>query len=118
MVLHKTLWVSIKFTIKLIAMIKQAETLNAYAVRKFMYYVWNFDSKHFIIDGQGEYLPSVFSVWEDKGAMMNHMVSKYLNILGRKDCSGSEAVMYFYFELDTDNQAMMADYIYKNYQGV
>ncbi len=98
-------------------MINNSETLNAYAVRNFMYYLWNFDSKHFIIDGQGEYLPSFFSVWEDKGAMMNHMVSKYLNILKTRDCNSSQAIIYFYFEVDNHNQAMMSDYVYKNYQG-
>jgi len=94
------------------------ETQNAYAIRKFMYYAYNFKSKNFVINGQGETLPSFFTVWEDMDGIMRHMVSKWHDILHSRNCGGTQAIIYFYMELSVDNQGLMANYICQNYTGV
>lgn len=98
--------------------LKPVEVTPDIAIKKWMFYAWNFHSKEFQINdrdtGNTMYLPTVFEALESS-KMFYHLVSKWVGIANKK--GGTQGLLEFYFELDESNRKLMVEWVINNYKG-
>ncbi len=78
---------------------------NEKAIRKFAYFCANFD-RNFVVDCFGS---------DNNG---KHLLSKWNTIIENKNNNSLESVLKFYYQLDSENEQKLSNYILKKYTGV
>ena len=95
------------------------EKAQSEAIKKWMFYCWNFDSKLFVMkdsfrENNKVYAPSCFESLNYDENLRDHLIEKWQG-LSKKD-GGSYGLIKLYFELSTKYREDIIDYIMLNYE--
>ncbi len=84
-------------------------------VNNWMYYLTNYETSSFDLDGQLTTAPSCFKAFEHRPSLQKHLIDKYHGICNRKNTGGSVGLFHFWFELSEDNKELMLNWVAENY---